>query len=258
MKPQRGTRINIDALKVMPYPVLIRAIVSCLMFLCIITAVLRAGSIEETGRVYILFELLGILLVLGYAMGVYCLCGLVDLSDKLRTALILLIIVVIFCCANILTRGSRIYQDVYGNVQVAMTLEILSRLFNVMEDVVNAAVILLTMLGFKEAVLKAGEKRQLSREELVSGQPYYKKLSKHLEQLGIIYFAGTVVMNAAVLFSNEADSIWSEYLLVVSLLVWTLIEFALFFETRRAASFIWESYRHRIPAGNGASDMGGR
>lgn len=241
MELQKNSTISADILRALPYPILLNAVISFLMLLSIINVVLHTNGGGHASDIYINYELIGILHTLGYALAVYCLSSLAELSGKLRTAQILTIAAVILCCINMLMRGNRIYQDALGNTKAVALLEAVNRLLNMTEDIMTAFIILLVGLGIKEAVFKVCKKQAASQDTGAQrGRP--ERPAVLFVRLGIAYIAVRVLLDVGILFFGRIDPAMSEHFLVVAISTTLLLELGMFFSIRRSAAFLWRTY----------------
>ncbi len=226
MKIQSGSDINMNAVRMIPYAMLVKALVSCFMLISIGAAYLSsAGAANHGNDMFVSVGLLSILAVLGYAFAIYCLCGLVDLSGKFRTTLILLVVTVILCSMETLIRAGRIYQAAYGHQQAAMAMDFADNTVYIIEMIIHAIALFVFMKGLSEIL----------NETKVNG-----KLAKRVHILGSVYVASAAVLYMAVSVAYVKGEGNGTCLLLASLLIWTVLEIVIFFVQRKAAIRIWQ------------------
>ena len=247
--------INADALRIIPYATLVRALVSCFMLLSIGTASLSSAyKADHWNDIFMSACLLSILAVLGYALAIFCLCGLLDLSGRFRTAQMILVIEVIVCCLAILMRAEEIYQNTYGHQQAAMAVEVANNILYVTEQMLNGAAMYTFMKGLAEVLNNKVSNNPNSNVE-------NSKLAGCVGHLGAVYLASVIILNIAVPLVFARGTVVGTYFLLASMLVWTLLEVMMFFAQRKAAILIWQDHCDRsghegVDAGQSAYKKG--
>ncbi len=243
IQTRSGGRINIDALRLMPYATLVRAITSCFMLISIGTAFLGAGAESKSANdIFISFSLLSILAVIGYALAIYCLCRLLDLSARFRTVLILLVVAVIASCMEVLVHSGEIYQRAFGHQNAVRAMNLANNMLYAVEVIAYAAALCILMKGLA-GVLNAKEDN--------------RSFARQLDILGVTYVSALVVLHVAVNLAYAKESGSATHLLAASLFILTLLEIVLFFAQRRAAVLIWMDLSSGSRAGQ-ATVMKGR
>lgn len=242
MMIQSSRNINTNALRMMPYAILVRALISCFVLISIGTASLRAaGADVRTNDLLISISLLGILAAVGYAFAIYCLCGLQDHSDKFRTAMILLVISVIACSVGILARSESIYQRAYEHQQAAMYLEHAANIVHITEIFVYVTAVLVIMKGLAEMLNGTGDNR---------------RFAKSLELIGAIYIASVAIPHIVIFIAHANESGITASFLHASLLIWVLLEIVIFFAQRKAVLLIWKDLCDKNAASQGIPQQG--
>ena len=231
MDSQSGNRINIDALRMIPYATLLRAMVSCFMLISIGTACLNAANrVEQGNDIFISVCLIGILAILSYVLAIYCLCGLQDLSVEFRMTLILLVIEAIICSMGILIRAEGIYQRAYGHQQAAMAIELGNNLVYIFEQIVHVIALFVLMKGLAGVLNKTGSSVKLARQ---------------VKLIGAIYIVSVVMLHIVISIAYTKEARIGTYSLLISLIIWTLLETVIFFMQRRATILIWQDQYNR-------------
>ena len=244
MEIQSGSRIIIDALRMIPYATLVRAMVSCSMFICIGAACLSSARKEgQADDIFISACLIGILAVLGYVLAIYCLCGLQNLSGEFRATLILLVIEVIIYSMGILIRAEGLYQSAYGHQQAALVIALANNIVYIIEQIIHAVALYILMKGLAVVLSKTEGNR---------------KFTRNIELIGAIYIVSVVILQSVFLFAYLKEPYIGTCFLLISLLIWVPLETAIFFMQRKAAILIWQDQYNRSRVSQGVPKKGGK
>lgn len=226
----------------MPYGILISIGVNTIMLISMIVSVLHAReNTAGSHDVYMTYEFLSILAVLSCVLLIYCLCGILDLSDKLRPAQILLVVAVVISSTAILTTAYRIYNVANGNEHSAMMLDYTNHILNLIKECVYAVVLFLLTKGFGEAVVNAGEFAADGKEP----EKDYRRMASQLEKTGLICLVSNLVLTAMISASELSDYSASLYIFTAYYIVSVILELIVFLMLKRSTTYIWQCYYSR-------------
>lgn len=227
---QLDKRINISALRFMPYSILIKAVVGVCIIINLLIALYGAfGPAKDVQSTQTMYEIFSVVVVIADVVGIHCLCGLLNLSRWAKPALIFMVLTVFFVCAGILADAFRFYKIAENEAQCVFVANLIHYGFEIITELTYALAILMIMKTFGEACINR---------------------AKRLNGLGIAYFAivlASVVSNILFtvdIFSRVTYETTVEFLLCTTF-VSTLTEAIMFAALRTTSACIWQDSRRR-------------
>ena len=219
-----ANRISVTALRVLTYTILIKAVISAVMLICMIAEVfaLRSSMPDVTvvGVVYLIAQTAGFINI---AACVICLGGIAALSAYfVSTRKIMVMVLLIQCLVLLLTTVSLGLAT--GNNETATSYaQTIMLASDSAERLLIGAAFLFCMKGFGEVLRNDGD----------TGSAVV------CERLGTVYLYCSIagVILHTLVISKDSSSVW--IVLAVLFFVWAVLELLIYFKVSDAAFRIW-------------------
>ena len=219
-----ANRISVTALRVLTYTMLIKAVISAVMLICMIAEVfaLRSSMPDVTvvGVVYLIAQTAEFINIVACVL---CLGGIAALSACFVSARKLMVAVLLVQCLLLLLTTVGLGLTTGSNETEISYAQIITLASDSAERLLIGAAFLFCMKGFGEVLRNDGDKGS----------------AEVCERLGAVYLycsIGGVILHTLVI-SKESRYVW--IVLAGLFFVWAILEFLMYFKVSDAAFRIW-------------------